>query len=173
MLLPALFLIAAAVGAVALWRLAAAVDGRRRDAAVLGMLRVFAPAAAAAQLEPAQLLAWYPIAQHSRRLFPAAFAALDDAFGGRFPFGPEQLETAHARFSADWLSWERAHDAAFALKQAQIEDEIARAGGQATPLHRTRLAALDREKLETYQQRYQEYVRASKALAALNRPPAE
>ena len=48
-----------------------------------------------------------------------------------------------------------------------MEDEIARAGGLPSPLLRTRLAAVEREKLERYQQRYEEYIRTAKALAAL------
>ena len=38
-------------------------------------LATFAPAAAAVQHDPKQLLAWYPLAQTSRKLFPDAFKA--------------------------------------------------------------------------------------------------
>ena len=47
-----------------------------------------------------------------------------------------------------------------------MQDEIARAGGQATTLLRTRLAAVEQEKLERYQQRYEEYIKTAKALAS-------
>jgi hypothetical protein len=154
-------------GAWALWRLAASAEGRRRDIAVQQLLALFGPAIAAVQQDSRQLLAWYPMARSSRSLFPHAFAELDAAFGGTFPFKKEQLEAAHARCTSDWLAWERAHDAEFALKSAQVEDEIARAGGPPSALLRTRLAALEQQKLEQYQRRYEEYIKTAKALAAL------
>jgi hypothetical protein len=161
-------LLAAAVLAVAfaVWRLGSILERRRRDAAIQRLLAIFGPAAAAAQDDPRQLLVWYPLARTSRGLFPDAFAELDKAHGGTFPFAKEQLKSAHARCSSDWLTWERAHDAEYSVKSAQVEDDIARAGGQATPLLRTRLAAVDQEKLERYQQRYEEYIKTAKALAA-------
>ena len=76
---------------------------------------------------------------------------------------------AHARWSADWLAWERAHDAEFSLKAAEVQNEIDRAGqtaSHASPLLRTRLAAVEQQKLERYQQRYEEYIKTAKALAA-------
>ena len=165
-LLLGLSLLVGAAGVIALWRLAAAVEQRTALAAVQQLLAIFGPAAAVVQENPRQLLSWYPLAQNSRKLFPAAFVELDKAFGGSFPFTKEQLQAAHARCSADWLAWERAHDAEFSVKAAQVQDEIARAGGQATTLLRTRLAAVEQEKLERYQQRYEEYIKTAKALAA-------
>jgi hypothetical protein len=159
-------LVVGAALAYVLWRIRDAVERRRRDATIQQLLTTFGPAAAAVQNDPKQLLAWYPIAQASRRLFPEAFKELDAAAGGMFPFTKEQLQAAHARCSADWLAWERAHDAEYALKIAQVQDEIDRAAGQASPLSRTRLAAVEQQKLERYQQRYEEYVKTAKALAA-------
>ena len=52
----------------------------------------------------------------------------------RFHSRKEQLKAAHARWTADWLAWERAHDAEYSLKAAQVQDEIDRAQGQASPL---------------------------------------
>jgi hypothetical protein len=158
---------AALTAAFALWRLAAAVKRQRRDAAIQQALGLFGPAAAAVLQDSRQLLAWYPLARTSRKLFPEAFAELDAAFGGTFPFKKDQVEAAHARCTSDWLAWERAHDAEFSLKSAQVEDEIARAGGPPSTLLRTRLAALEQEKLEAYQRRYEEYIKTAKALAAL------
>ena len=86
-----------------------------------------------------------------------------------FPFGAEQLEAAHARWSADWLAWERTHDADYKLKTAQIEAEISAEGGSA--LARARLDAVEREKLDKYQRRYEEYARVSKALRMLGGRP--
>jgi hypothetical protein len=159
-------LVVGAALAYVLWRIRDEVERRRREAAIQQLVATFGPAAAAVQNDPKQLLAWYPIAQASRKLFPDAFRELDAAAGGRFPFTKEQLQAAHARCSTDWLAWERAHDAEYALKTAQVQDEIDRAAGQASPLLRTRLAAVEQEKLERYQQRYEDYVKTAKALAA-------
>jgi hypothetical protein len=157
-----------AVGAVlafVLWRIGDQLQRQRHDAAVRQLLAIFAPAAAAVQKEPGQLLVWYPLARASRSLFPDAFKSLDEAAGGTFPFPKEQVKAAHARCSSEWLAWERAHDAEYAVKIAQVQDEMDRAG-QPSPLLRTRLAALEQQKLERYQQRYEEYVKTAKALAA-------
>ena len=54
------------------------------------------------------------------------------------------------------------------MKIAQVQDEIDRAG-QASPLLRTRLAAVEQQKLERYQQRYEEYIKTAKAIAAYAR----
>jgi hypothetical protein len=161
-------LLAGAAIAYALWRIGDLFERQSRQAAIQQILSTFAPAKAAVQRDPTQLLAWYPLAQASRKLFPDAFKAIDEAAGGTFPFTVQQLQAAHARCSADWLAWERAHDAEFSVKVAQVQDEIDRAGGsasQASPLLRTRLAAVEQEKLERYQQRYEEYIRTAKALA--------
>jgi hypothetical protein len=162
-------LVVAALVAIAfsIWRAGSILERRRHDELLQRLLATFAAAAASSQHDPAQLLVWYPVAQSSRKLFPDAFSELDRSTGGTFPFTKNQIQAAHARCSSDWLAWERAHDAEFSLKTAQIQDEIERASGQATPLLRTRLAAVEQQKLERYQQRYEEYVRTAKALAAL------
>ena len=166
-------MIAIAVGAVlafALWRIADELRRDRREAAIRQLFATFAPAAA--QQDPKQLVAWQPLAQAGRKLFPDAFKDLDAAAGGMFPFSREQLNAAHARWTADWLAWERAHDAEYSLKTAQVQDEIDRAQGQLSPLLRTRLAAVEQQKLERYQQRYEEYIKTAKALAAFANPSA-
>jgi hypothetical protein len=160
-------LVVGAVLALVLWRLGEHINRRRHEAAIQQLLATFAPAAAAVQRDPKQLLVWYPLAQSSRKLFPDAFKALDAAAGGTFPFTKDQVKAAHARCSAEWLAWERAHDAEYALKAAEVQDEIDRVQGQASPLLRTRLAAIEQQKLERYQQRYEEYIKTAKALAAL------
>jgi hypothetical protein len=160
--------VALALGATlaGLWRIAGEMKRRRHEVAIQQLLATFAPAAAAVQQDPRQLLVWQPLAQTSRKLFPAAFAALDQAAGGAFPFTKEQLKAAHARCTSDWLAWERAHDAEYALKTAEVQDAIDRASGPASALLRTRLAAVEQQKLERYQQRYEEYIKTAKALAA-------
>jgi hypothetical protein len=140
---------------------------QRHEAAVQAMLHMFGQAQAAAQADPKQLLAWHPIAQISRTLFPAAFATLDSAAGSRFPFPNDVIERAHARVSSDWLAWEKAHDEEYRIKGAAAEQELARATGDAAPLARARLDRIQHEKIERYQQRYEEYVRTAKALQAL------
>jgi hypothetical protein len=159
------------VGGAILWATQAMVRGwraAREDASrgrCAGLLQTFAPGIAAAQSDPRALLAWQPLARTARQLFPGEFAALDRAAGGAFPFGREQLEAAHSRWTAEWLAWERNHDAAFKLKAALVEDELASSGG--SPLVRARLDAVEREKLDLYQRRYEEYIRTAKALQAL------
>jgi hypothetical protein len=163
-------MITLAVGAalaLVLWRIGDQVQRRRHEATIQQLLATFAPAAAAVQQDHKLLLAWYPLAQASRKLYPDAFASLDRAAGGAFPFTRDQVKAAHARCSSDWLVWERAHDAEYALEIAQVQDDIDRAQGPASPLLRTRLAAVEQQKLERYQQRYEEYIRTAKALAAL------
>jgi hypothetical protein len=140
------------------------LERQRHDAAVRELLATFAPGVAAVQQDPKQLLAWYPLARTGRTLFPDAFKELDRAAGSAFPFSKDQVQAAHSRCSAEWLAWELAHDAEFALKAAQVQDEIDRAG-QPSPLLRTRLAAVEQQKLERYQQRYEEYIKTAKALA--------
>jgi len=159
-------LLAAAAVAFVLWRIGDELQRQRREATLRHLLTTFAPAATAAQQDPKQLIHWYPLAQSSRKLFPEAFKELDAAAGAAFPFTKEQLKAAHSRWTADWLAWERAHDAEYSLKTAQVQDEIDRVQGQASPLLRTRLAAVEQQKLERYQQRYEEYIKTAKALAA-------
>lgn len=170
----ALWLLAAAAAvacAVALWRIAAEIAGRRRDAIVIAQLAMFGPVIAAANQDPRLLLAWYPIAQANRKLFPDAFRELDRAAGSTFPFPKELLKAAHAKCSSDWLAWERAHDAEFSLKTADVQREIDAEGhsaSQASSFLRTRLAAIEQQKLERYQQRYEEYIKTAKALAGFH-----
>jgi hypothetical protein len=158
----------AVVGVVALQRIAAALAARAAEGRRDRMLRLFAlfsSGAASAADDPRLLLAWQPLAAAARTLYPEEFAALDRANGGTFPFKAEQLQAAHARWSADWLAWEHAHDGEYKLKCAQAEAELSSSGG--SPLARARLDAIEREKLELYQRRYAEYVRVSKALQTL------
>lgn len=162
---------AALVAAAVLWAGRAVtreLKGARDDAArgrAAQLLDIFAPAIAAAQADPRALLTWQPLARAARLLSPDDFAALDRAAGHAFPFTPDDIQTAHARWTAEWLSWERAHDAEFKLKAASAEHDLAASGG--SPVMRAKLDAVEREKLDTYQRRYEEYVRVAKALQAL------
>jgi len=60
-------------------------------------------------------------------------------------------------------------DAFVALYDTEVQNEIDRAGHSASlasPLLRTRLAAVEQQKLDRYQRRYEEYIKTAKAIAA-------
>jgi hypothetical protein len=134
---------------------------RSRDEATLAaLLALFARASAETRDDPRRLLDWQPTVDLARRLFGASMARLDAAAGRPYPFGPAEATDAHARWTSAWLAWERAHDEEYRLKTHAAE---AGEGGDA----RAALAAIERDKLDRYQQRYEEYVRVSKALVAL------
>jgi hypothetical protein len=161
-------IVAAAVLAAAFW-IASAVRSARTERSrgrVLDLLAMFGPALSAADADPRAILVWQPLAKTARRLFPDEFAQLDAASGGTFPFSKERLEAAHAHWTAEWLAWERTHDSEYKLKAAVAEQELVAAGP--SPVLSARLDAVEREKLERYQRRYEEYIRVAKALHALS-----
>lgn len=169
MLVASAVLIAAAI----IWagsRVARELSARRdARASIAQLLAVFAPGVAAASADPRALLTWQPLAATARQIFPDEFAALDKAAGGAFPFSDEQIHAAHARWTADWLAWERSHDAEYKLKALLVEQELgdtlASAGGRA------RIDAIERDKLDQYQRRYEEYTRIARGLQALVSKP--
>ena len=166
-----LVLFALFVSAAVVWaglRIATAVQASRPDptrARALELMAMFAPALSAADGDPRAILVWQPLARMARQMDPEAFAVIDQAAGGAFPFSHDRVQSAHAQWTADWLAWERTHDAEYKLRAAVVEQEIAAAGTSA--VLRSRLDAVEREKLNLYQRRYQEYVRVAKALQAL------
>lgn len=170
MLLLSALIVAGSVYWAAL-QIVAAMKAAREDAArdrALAIAELFASAQAAVERDPRALLTWHPLAQIVRQLCPADVASLDRAAGGTFPFAKEQIQSAHAQWTADWLGWERSHDAEYKLKAASLEHELAldpTPGG--STVARARLEAVEREKLDLYQRRYQDYVRVAKALQAL------
>lgn len=131
----------------------------------LDLVQLFAPGIAASHADPRALLVWQPLARTARQLFPREFATLDSAAGATFPFTKDQFEKAHARWTADWLAWEGAHDAEYKLRAAAMEQEVDTSG--ASRVARARIEAVEREKLELYQRRYEEYIRVAKALQTL------
>jgi hypothetical protein len=145
--------------------IAAQLRAGRGTAGAAHLLQTFAPGIAAAQADPRALLVWQPLAQTARKLFPSDFAQLDRACGAEFPFSKASIEAAHARWTAEWLAWERTHDADCKMKTALIEHELAASGG--SPAVRARLDAVEREKLDTYQRHYEDYIRVAKGLQAL------
>jgi hypothetical protein len=138
-------------------------EDRQRDHE-LALVALFAPAMAAAQDNPRVLLTWQPLAKTLRSRFPDEFAALDAASNSTFPFSKDLLASAHARWTADWLAWEKAHDATYKMKALIAQQELK---GDTSEAARAKLDAVEREKLELYQRRYEEYVRVGKALQAL------
>ena len=128
-------------------------------------MELFAPAIAAAQGDPRAYLVWQPIATIARQMFPAESAALDRAAGATFPFTSEQIQAAHAQWTADWLAWERLHDTEYKLKAALAASELAATNN--SDVARGKADAIEREKLDLYQRRYADYVRTAKALQAL------
>ena len=163
----ALVAVAAATGFGA-FLVASALRSRQRDTQILGLLATFGPAAERAYNDPRVLLAWYPVGGAARRAFPDAFAALEPDGEPRFPFSAADLEVAHARWTTDWLDWERRQDADHRAGREALEAELGQATDVNAPPLRARLEALEREKLEQYQRRYEEYVRVSRALAQLS-----
>jgi hypothetical protein len=103
--------------------------------------------------------------RNARALFAEEFARLDRATGGRFPFTEDWLQEAHSRWTAEWLAWERTHDADYKVRVAAVEHEISASGSSL--LARAKLDAIEGEKLDVYQRRYEEYIRVAKALQAL------
>ena len=159
-------IVAALVFAVSrLQRIESAATHSALAARRLQLLRLFAPGVAAAADDPRALLTWQPVASTARNLFPDDFAEIDRAAGSTFPFSREQIEAAHARWSTDWLAWERTHDAEYKLKAAAAEEELRQSPGSG--VLRARVESVEREKLERYQRRYEEYTRVSKALKKL------
>ena len=141
---------------------------RRRDAVLLSLLSALGPAVLDSKASPERLVAWAEVARTARSLFPDAFTQLDAAAGGQFPFSQQLVEAAHARWTADWLAWERQHDLKYKQRAAEVESEHEAAGESERNALRDRLAAITQEKLQTYQDRYEHYVRVGKAIAALD-----
>ena len=77
----------------------------------------------------------------------------------RMPRGASSAARERAR--------ERHHDADFRKRTSGLEAELQTAGQVHTPDGHARIAALEDEKLQSYQRRYEEYVQIGKGLADL------
>ena len=141
---------------------------RRRDEILTSLLATFGPAVARVQVEPRELVAWANVAKTARALFPDAFQELDMARGARFPFPEAVIEATHARWTAQWLAWEREHDLEYKGKAIQVEADLESGSVEQTPRLQRRLASIEQEKLQRYQERYEEYVRVGKAMSELD-----
>ena len=140
---------------------------QRREQILIQLLNLFAPAIARARENPCEMIAWSDAARGARKLFPDAFRELEAVKGARYPFSHEILEAAHTQWTTQWLSWERKHDVEYKHKAGVVEQEFDHADAAQAALVRTRLEAIQDEKLQNYQQRYENYVKVSKVLAAL------
>jgi hypothetical protein len=166
------FFIAALIVASAIGAAVVAIAGemkRAREEALrerqLSIAALFAPALSQLQDDPRIVLTWQPLARTLRRQLPQEFAALDAAAGSTFPFSNDAVMAAHSRWTADWLAWERTHDATYKLKALEAQQTLRESGESAVA--RAKLDAIEREKLDLYQRRYEEYVRVAKALQTL------
>ena len=157
MLPAAAVIVAAAIvwGALAIAAEVRRLREQRTRAEALTVAQLLVPAIAAAQSEPRVVLTWQPIAQTLRAIAPEAFQALDRAAAATFPFSDADIEAAHARWTAEWLSWERAHDAEYKARSRDAQGS------------RAQLDTIESERLDTYQRRYEEYIRVAKGLQAL------
>ena len=164
--------LAAALVAAAVWlasgRIARELAAARAEAGLARraqLLALLTPGLAAAERDPRALLATHSLARLVRRLFPDDAAALEREAGGAFPFSREQVQAVHSQWTAEWLAWERTHDGEYKRKAAEAEEALRASGGSAAM--RAKLESIEREKLDLYQRRYEEYVRVAKALQAL------
>ena len=158
-------LVLAAVVAAGIAALIVELRRWRRERLVVSLIELLGPVAARGRHDPPELVAWSETARTARRLFPDACTELDQAMDGRFPFSDELIEAAHARWTTEWLSWERQHDTEYKKRAARLEATLEGAASDRQRLVRVDLASLEDEKLLTYQQRYEHYVRVGKALA--------
>lgn len=158
-----------AVGLIAIALcLAVSVRDRRRhqnERVQLHLLDIFGASIARVQDRPQELVSWVIAADAARTLFPKAFESLDAASGARFPYSAELVEGVHARWTSEWLGWEREHDVEFKRRADDVEREFGDVVGDAARPLRARLADIEQEKLLRYQERYEQYVRMGKALS--------
>ena len=142
-------------------------DGRRRhcEQVQLRLLEIFGAAIPRVQTMPPELVSWVQLANAARALLPHAFASLDAVSGRPFPFPAELVEGVHARWTSEWLAWEREHDSEYKRRTRDIEHQLSDAEGEALQPLRARLGEIEQEKLLRYQERYEQYVRVGKALS--------
>ena len=158
------------VVAVVGWRMRRDLRQQHLEQLAARLLTTFGSAVARA--DPRELLAWRGVVDGTRQLYPEACAELDAATGESVPFSRELVQAAHARWTADWLVWERQHDRDFKLEASVVEKELRRRGEETSSEGRARLAAIEEQKLQVYQQRYEEYVRVANGLMALDKRAA-
>ena len=112
-------------------------------------------------------MAWAAVARAARNAFPEASARLDAAANGRFPFSRELVEAAHARWTADCWPGSGSTMSNTRSAVAAAEQALDAAPADQAAALQLRLAAINQEKLQTYQERYEHYVRVGKAIGAI------
>lgn len=171
LLLGLLVVVVAAAAAVVAARIAAAGRRMERGAVAAAAIETFTPLLLRVREDPRLLPHLARVARASRALHPDVYAELDRAYGDTFPLSAADFRAGHERWTAEWLAWERTHDAEYKLRAEQLETALRQNGEVDSPTGRARLAAIEREKLERYQQRYEEYIRTANELEALARRP--
>ena len=149
------------------WLIVSQTRRAREERLVLEILKLFKTARIDGKADPQSLVAWSELGGISRRLFPSAFERLDRATEGRFPFSDKFIEETHSRWTSEWLSWEQQHDREYKGKAMAIESQLKSVQDQEKDVFLQRLDFVNSEKLQTYQSRYEIYVKVGKSIAGL------
>jgi len=119
--------------------------------------------------DPRVVLGWAHSFETIRHLFPDEIRRVEDISGEPFPVSNAIVEQVHARWTAKWLAWERKHHAEYQEKAALLQSDVVTTDQASASKLRARSSRLEDEKLESYQQRYEEYVTVGKALTDLQK----
>ena len=155
------------IGVFLAWLVVIKTRHAREERLLLDILQLFKAARVEGKKDPQSLVGWAELSLICRRLFPNAFERLDRAAGGQFPFSDEFVEEAHGRWTSEWLSWEQRHDREYKEKAMVVENQLKSAADQERDLLVSRLDSVNSEKLQTYQSRYELYVKMGKSIARL------
>lgn len=142
----------------------------QRQEILMQLFRMFSVPITQAQADPKVLARWSELSVQMRGLFPDIFRKVEASSGVPFPFSFELIESAHAKWTSDWLAWERKHDLEYKERIRAVESELNKVSesiSDETSALRSRLNAIELEKLGRYQERYEEYVRVGKTIAEL------
>ena len=119
--------------------------------------------------DPRVILGWAHSFKIIRHLFPKEIQRVEDISGQSFPVSNAIVEQVHARWTAEWLAWELKHDADYREKAALLQSDVTVTDQETASKLRARSSRLEDEKLQSYQQRYEEYVSVGKALTDLQK----
>ena len=121
-----------------------------------------------ARSDPQELIAWSGAIGMARAMYPEIVENLDAASGGQFPFTSELIEKAHSKWTTEWLSWERKHDTEFKERTREVLAHSGSFGDSMSQGDRAKLDSIEDDKLQSYQRKYEEYIRIGNALSALS-----
>ena len=123
---------------------------------------------AVARADGRELLGWRSVATALREVLPDAVRDHRAGHGSSpFRFRGRSSTTPTPAGRPTGSRGNGRHDIRFRQRASALEAELRGSGRVDTASGQARLAALDDEKLQDYQCRYEEYVRVGKALAAL------